>query len=83
MVATADIGSLAADLIQETWNGRRVVELEGPYRVTPREIAATFAELLGCPVRVEAVPTRNLGVAVQIAGYEDPRATDSDARWLQ
>jgi NAD(P)H dehydrogenase (quinone) len=56
MVATADIGRVAAELLQETWNGRRVVELEGPHRVTPNDIAATFAELLGHPVRMEAVP---------------------------
>jgi NAD(P)H dehydrogenase (quinone) len=47
---------VAAELLQETWNGRRVVELEGPHRVTPNDIAATFAELLGHPVRMEAVP---------------------------
>jgi len=29
MVATADIGHLAAALLQETWTGRRIVELEG------------------------------------------------------
>ena len=29
MVATADIGCLAAELLQETWSGHRVVELEG------------------------------------------------------
>jgi len=56
MVATADIGHLAAALLQETWTGRRIVELEGPGRVTPNQIAATFAEILGSPVRVEAVP---------------------------
>lgn len=56
MVATADIGRLAAALLQETWTGRRVVELEGPRRVTPNEIAATFAEILGRPVRMQAVP---------------------------
>ena len=56
MVATADIGFQAANLIQETWSGHRFVELEGPHRVTPREIAARFAELLGRSVRVEAVP---------------------------
>jgi NAD(P)H dehydrogenase (quinone) len=55
MVATADIGCLAAKLLQETWNGHRVVELEGPRRVTPKEIAASFASLLGHPVRVESV----------------------------
>jgi NAD(P)H dehydrogenase (quinone) len=56
MVATADIGHLAAALLQETWTGRRVVELEGPQRVTPNQIAATFAEIFGRPVRMEAVP---------------------------
>jgi uncharacterized protein YbjT (DUF2867 family) len=55
MVATADIGRVAAELLQETWSGYRIVELEGPHRVTPKEIAATFANLLGRPVRVEAV----------------------------
>ena len=35
MVATADIGRLAAQLLQETWSGHRIVELEGAYRVTP------------------------------------------------
>jgi uncharacterized protein YbjT (DUF2867 family) len=53
MVATSDIGRLAAELLQETWNGHRVIELEGPHRVTSTEIAATLASLLGRPVRVE------------------------------
>ena len=56
MVATADIGHVAAGLLQEEWTGRRVVELEGPQRITPNQIAATFAEILGRPVRMEAVP---------------------------
>jgi len=56
MVATADIGRVAARLLQENWTGRRVVELEGPQRVTPNEIAATFARLLQRPVRMEVVP---------------------------
>jgi uncharacterized protein YbjT (DUF2867 family) len=56
MVATADIGRVASGLLQETWNGHRVVELEGPHRVTPDEIAATFSSLLGRSVSTEAVP---------------------------
>jgi len=59
MVATADIGRLAAELLQEKWNDTRVVELEGPHRVTPKEIAASFANLLASPVKVEAVPREN------------------------
>jgi NAD(P)H dehydrogenase (quinone) len=56
MVATEDIGRLAAELLQEVWQGHRVVELEGPRRVSPNDIAANFIELLGRPVRMEAVP---------------------------
>src|ERR1700692_3278078 len=56
MVATADIGHLAATLLQETWTGRRIVEFEGPRRITPNQIAATFAEILGRPIRMQAVP---------------------------
>jgi NAD(P)H dehydrogenase (quinone) len=56
MVASADIGRVAAALLQETWSGHRVVELEGPQRVTPHEIAATFSRLLGRPVKMEVVP---------------------------
>jgi uncharacterized protein YbjT (DUF2867 family) len=56
MVATAEIGRVAARLLQENWTGRRVVELEGPQRVAPNEIASTFAKLLDRPVRMEAVP---------------------------
>jgi len=35
MVATEDVGRVAAELLQQAWLGRCVVELEGPRRVTP------------------------------------------------
>jgi uncharacterized protein YbjT (DUF2867 family) len=56
MVATEDIGHTAAELIQQDWTGRRVVELEGPARVSPNDLAKAFAHALGHPVRVEIVP---------------------------
>lgn len=56
MIATGDIGALAAKLLQEEWRGARVVELEGPQRTSPHDIAAAFAEVLGKPVRAQAVP---------------------------
>jgi uncharacterized protein YbjT (DUF2867 family) len=55
MVATADVGRIAASLLQQNWKGARVVELEGPMRVTPNDIAASFARILGHPVRAEVV----------------------------
>jgi uncharacterized protein YbjT (DUF2867 family) len=55
MVATADIGRVAADLLRETWTGRRIVELEGAQRVSPNMIAASLARLLGRDVRMNVV----------------------------
>lgn len=56
MVATADVGRTAAEMMQERWSGVRVVNLEGPKRITPDEIGDTFGKLLGKPVRMQAVP---------------------------
>ncbi len=72
MVATADIGRVAAELLQEKWQGRRVVELEGPQRVTPGEIAAAFADLLGRPVRMEAVPRETWETLFKAQGMKNP-----------
>lgn len=55
MVATADVGRVAAELLQQTWEGVRVVELEGPRRTTPNELAASFARVLDRDVRAEVV----------------------------
>jgi uncharacterized protein YbjT (DUF2867 family) len=56
MVAASDVGRTAAGLIQEKWTGTRVVELEGPARVSPNDLAQAFATVLGRRVRVEVVP---------------------------
>ncbi len=46
MIATADIGRVASELLQQTWSGRRIVEIEGPQRVTPNDIAKGFSKVL-------------------------------------
>jgi len=56
MIATADVGRVAAELLQEQWFGKRIVELEGDTHVTPNQIADTFSELLGKPVTMQVVP---------------------------
>ena len=72
MVATADIGRVAAELLRETWKDHRVVELEGPHRVTPNEVAATFARLLGHPVRMEVVPRETWEPLFNSQGMKNP-----------
>jgi uncharacterized protein YbjT (DUF2867 family) len=72
MVATADIGRVAAELIQEGWSGHRIVELEGPRRVSPNEIADAFAELLGRSVRMEEVPRDTWESLFRSQGVKNP-----------
>ncbi len=72
MVATEDIGGVAAELLRESWSGARVVELEGPSRVTPNTIAATFTKLLGGPVRMEVVPRESWEALFKSQGMKNP-----------
>ena len=72
MVATRDIGALAAELIQEHWQGNRVVELEGPTRVSPQDLADAFATMLGRPVRLEIVPRGSWEALFRAQGMKNP-----------
>jgi uncharacterized protein YbjT (DUF2867 family) len=72
MVATTDIGRAAAELLQETWSDSRVVELEGPERVTPNKIATTFATLLNRQVRMEIVPRESWEALFKSQGMRNP-----------
>lgn len=72
MVSTFDVGRVAAELIREPWTGHRVVESEGPNRVTPNDIAATFSLLLGKPVKTEAVPRESWEELFRSQGMNDP-----------
>jgi NAD(P)H dehydrogenase (quinone) len=72
MIATEDIGRVAAELIQESWTGTRVVELEGPRRVTPNEVAATFAKILGHPVSTTVVPRASWEELFRSQGMKNP-----------
>lgn len=72
MVSTADVGRVAAEMLQETWSGRRIVELEGPRRVSPNEIAAAFSLLFGRPVRTEAVLRDSWAALFMSQGMKNP-----------
>jgi uncharacterized protein YbjT (DUF2867 family) len=72
MVATEDIGRLAADLARESWTGKRVVELAGPRRISMSEIAAIFAETLRRPVCVEVVARETWEPMFRTQGMKNP-----------
>lgn len=72
MVATADVGRTAAALLQEDWQGVRVVELSGPCKVTPLELAATLGRLLGREVKAQAVPRQTWEPLFRAQGMHNP-----------
>lgn len=72
MVATADVGRIAAQLLQDTWTGLRVVELEGPQRISPNDAGRAFADALGTPVSVQAVPRETWGALFTAQGMKEP-----------
>jgi uncharacterized protein YbjT (DUF2867 family) len=72
MVATADIGRVAAELLRESWTGRRIVELEGPQRISPDMIAEGFARLLGRDVSMSVVPRDTWEDLFRSQGMKNP-----------
>jgi len=72
MVATADIAQVAAQLLQDHWIGHRVVELEGPSRISPNQIAATFAAVLNHPVAMQPVPRDTWTTLFESQGMKNP-----------
>lgn len=57
MVSTEDVGRVAAEVLAgPAWAGRRVVELEGPRRYSPQDVASALSQVVRRPVRPRAVP---------------------------
>ncbi|MBN7822477.1 NmrA family NAD(P)-binding protein [Bowmanella yangjiangensis] len=72
MVATADVGRTAAMLLQESWQGVRIVELEGPRRISPQRLAATLGRLLGRDVHARSVPRDTWEQLFRSQGMHNP-----------
>lgn len=74
MVAAGDVGRVAADLLHETWSGRRIVNLAGPRPVSPLDIATAFAAALKRPVAVHAAPRDTWEAVFVSQGAKHPEA---------
>jgi uncharacterized protein YbjT (DUF2867 family) len=72
MIATDDVGRTAAALLQEHWEGGRVVELEAAQRVSSSALADAFAKALAQPVRAEAVPRDQWESIFRAQGMKNP-----------
>jgi uncharacterized protein YbjT (DUF2867 family) len=72
MIATRDIGREAAELLCQQWQGHRSVQLEGPSRISPKEIATMLATLLGRDVEMTAVPRDTWESSFRSQGMKNP-----------
>lgn len=70
MVSTIDVGHAAARLLDEDWEGRRVVELTSAQDWNASDVAAAFAQALGHPVTPVFVPPE--GRAAMLAAANVP-----------
>jgi uncharacterized protein YbjT (DUF2867 family) len=69
MVATADIGRTAAELLLEPATGRRVVELSSVRAWSPSAVAAELSSLLGRTVVAQFVPKEAVVPALTGMGF--------------
>jgi NAD(P)H dehydrogenase (quinone) len=72
MVATGDVGRVAGELIQERWSGLRIVELEGPRRLSPNDLAASFSCALAKPIRTETMERASWENLFRSQGMRNP-----------
>ncbi len=71
MVASADIGRLAAEVLLDPPAASGIIELEGPAPVSYQDVAAAFASALGTPVNAVPVPAAGIVPALMQAGFSE------------
>jgi uncharacterized protein YbjT (DUF2867 family) len=72
MIATEDIGQAAASLLTQPQPAQKIVQLEGPRRISPNDIAAAFATLLDKHVSMQAVPHDTWESTFRAQGMKNP-----------
>lgn len=71
MVAAADVGFVAASILLDDWDGKRIIDLAGPKQYMPADVARCLADAIGVPVEVKAVPEEDWPSALSTAGFSD------------
>jgi uncharacterized protein YbjT (DUF2867 family) len=68
MVATQDIGRIGAKILLGSWTGNRYIEIEGPQRYSPSNLALVLSNLLHRTVQARSVPRAEWDAAFQSQG---------------
>jgi uncharacterized protein YbjT (DUF2867 family) len=59
MIATDDIGRIAAEALCETWGDTRIIELEGPVSYSPDDVAKHVTQSFGKSIEPILIPESN------------------------
>jgi len=68
MIATKDIGKSAAELLQQTWTGHRIIELEGPCQYSAADVAAILSGQLNQSIQAKAIQADDYPAVYQSFG---------------
>lgn len=69
MIATADIGHIAADALCEYWEGARIIDLEGPHRYSPIDVANHVSLKLGETIAPVLIPEDDWSQSIAGQGF--------------
>lgn len=72
MVATIDVGRVAAQMLLAGAAGERMIEMTGATEVSPREIASTLGRILGKDVQARSVPRGEWERLFRTQGMKNP-----------
>lgn len=59
MIATQDIGEIAAEVLSENWQGTRIIQLEGPEQYSPNDVAQNLSRRLGKTITTAVIPEQD------------------------
>ncbi|QMV19730.1 NAD(P)H-binding protein [Granulicella sp. 5B5] len=82
MIATKDIGTLAAELLQQAWSGHRVIELAAEPALSPLDVASVFSKIFGREIKAAIVPRDQWIPTYQSWGLT-PRSAEAMAEMIE
>jgi uncharacterized protein YbjT (DUF2867 family) len=74
MIATKDIGRIAAEQLIAGGRGKQIIELAGPEEYSPDDVAAALGRLLGKPVTAQHAPLSVVIPTFKSFGFSDEAA---------
>ncbi len=71
MIATDDVGRIAAEALCEEWHETRIIELQGPAEYSPKDIANSLTQVFNKAVNASVISTSDWGNALAGSGMSE------------